>query len=264
MTKRDKPGQSSALEVAARLREATLFMKPIRAAARSKLGSYGAIKAEVPAGRIRGPDPEFAMLFDNDPLEITLKRFEELGLSKLLNSSHFASIGRDEISQQTARTLNAEKCDAQGFDPAENEAWFLAAFASLWLDTGLADPNMAEAFRTNDSGLPLDPSRVLEMRQCQALIEFGRLLEWWRFRSEKHDRRAAGKGRSEGALPKAREARASNQKFDADWQNEARQQALNMRSKNPKRSWWSIAQELAKIHEKSARHVSGVIKSAIL
>ncbi len=154
MTKRDNPGQSSASEIAARLKEVVLSLDPIRGAARVKPGSYGAIKADVPAGQIHGPNPEYAMLFDNDALEIALRRFEDLGLSELLDSSHLASMGRNQISLQTARALNADKCDAQGFDPAENEAWFLAAFASLWLDTGLADPNMdawptapASAFR---------------------------------------------------------------------------------------------------------------------
>ncbi len=224
---------------------------------------YGAIKADVPAGLIHGPNPEFAMLFDNDALEIALRRFEALGLSELLDSSHLASMGRNQISQQTARALNAKKCDAKGFDPAENEAWFLAAFASLWLHTGLADPAMAEPIRADESGRPLDLARVLDLRRCLALIEFGRLLEWWRFRSEKHDQLAAGKRSSEDALPKAREARARNQAFDADWHQEARQEARELHAKNRKRSRWNIAGELAPRFNVTPRYMSEIIKSAV-
>ncbi len=98
-------------------------------------------------------------------------------------------------------------------------------------------------------------------RLYNRLLAIGRLLEWWRWRSEKHDRRAVGKRSSEDALPEARNARARNQDFACDWHEDARQKAREMRAKNKKRSRWDISQELADEFNRSPRRISEIIKS---
>jgi hypothetical protein len=94
-------------------------------------------------------------------------------------------------------------------------------------------------------------------------VHMGRLVEWWDWRRRGYDRRAAGKRASEDALPDAREARASNQLFDSDWHEDAKQKARELSDKNKKRSRWDIAKELAPIFEVTPRYLSEIIKSSV-
>lgn len=94
-------------------------------------------------------------------------------------------------------------------------------------------------------------------------VLMGRIVEWWNWRGQKLDRRAAGKRDSEDALPKARSARAKNQAFDSDWHDDARQEARAMHAKNRKRSRWDIAKELAQKFKVTPRYLSEIIKSAV-
>lgn len=96
-------------------------------------------------------------------------------------------------------------------------------------------------------------------------IAMGRLVEWWVWRRDGHDRRATGKARSERNLPKARQQRKINQEWDAGvaWHDEARQEAQTLKAKNQKRSRWNIAGELAKKYGKSQKQVSKVIRPAL-
>ncbi len=219
------------------------------------------LKAEpgfIFTGRGKTGALEYATLGDLEP-QHALTTAENLfgrylgGAEKAILADVNAAGFPDDLSANDRRAFEriAEEYVGTAPDPDDlgnleaTRAFVIAAFA--YFDRCAAEADLANH----------------QLRLHNRLLAIGRLLEWWRWRSEKHDRRAAGKRESEDALPKARKVRASNQAFDADWQNEARQQALDMRSKNPKRSRWNIAQELAEIHEKSARHVSQVIKSAI-
>jgi len=154
-------------------------------------------------------------------------------------------VPEEKIIRAVTEAVGAKPSMRDTTDLKASEAWVLVAFAQIdfWRR------------RAVESGAAEDAALYG--------IMLGRCIEWWRWRRLGLDRKAAGKGRSEDALPHARQARASNQEFDADWQNEARQQARELHAKNRKRSRWDIAKELAEIHEKSARHVSGIIKSVV-
>jgi hypothetical protein len=91
-------------------------------------------------------------------------------------------------------------------------------------------------------------------------VLMGRLVEWWLWRTEGHDRMAAGKASSERALNKARVQRAIDQEFDADWRQAAQSEARTLYAKNSKRSRWNIAEELAPKYGKSTRHVWNILK----
>jgi hypothetical protein len=128
----------------------------------------------------------------------------------------------------------------KGFGSAEAEAWFLVNFVRYYRHShDAASPIRARAY-------------------ANAL---GRLIEWWRWRREGHDRRAAGKRRSEAAQPKAVAARRAKRAADPpDWWDDARQRASALRRRNPKRTAWDVAKELAPEFERSPRQVYGIIK----
>lgn len=103
-----------------------------------------------------------------------------------------------------------------------------------------------------------------EPRQiARRAVQLGRLIEWWRWRSEGHDRRAASKRNSEASLPDARAALARNRGFDTDWHEDARQEAMALKRANRKRRRWDIAKELAPKYGKTPRHISEIIKFAV-
>ena len=154
-------------------------------------------------------------------------------------------VPEEEIILAITEAVGAKPNMGDPTDLTASEAWVLVVFAQIdfWRRHAV------------ESGAAEDASLYGMM--------LGRCIEWWRWRCRGHDRRAAGKGRSEAHLPKAREKRASNQEFDADWHEEAKQMARELHAKNPKRSRWDIAKELAQKLKISARYMSDIIKAAV-
>jgi hypothetical protein len=127
------------------------------------------------------------------------------------------------------------------FGATEGEAWFLVNFVRYYR-------------RSHDATADVEARR-------QYAIALGRLLEWWRWRREGHDRRAAGKKKSEAAQPKAVAARKMMAVADPpDWWDEARQRASELHGKNRKRTAWDVAGDLVPEFERSRRHIAEIIK----
>jgi hypothetical protein len=207
-----------------------------------------------------------------------VERFRELGLADLLKASPHSpnetldsnelmndnddlfhalkatwAPEKDElITQRICAALGASRPNIEifavgdpksqmNYNPADQEAWFLINFA--WFHR--------EAF---------DPSASIDSRLAYAMA-LGRLVEWWRSRESGLDRMAAGKKRSEAAMPKAAAERRRKASLDPpDWHYEAKCRVAELRAGPGRRSDSHIAKIIAKELEMSARQVSRVIK----
>ena len=210
----------------------------------------GAVKYKTPRispenvlGRLANELPDFYFFQDMGDIRAWQVIVQKLGIPS--DPEQRRHMGQSDYRAAVKLRLGVEPSPDDPSDIRASFGWAVAQFAGY-------HEILSQQRKDGDLNGAIDTAKYI-----------GRLFEWWRWRRRGLDRKAAGKGRSEDALPHARQARVSNQKFDADWQNEARQQARELHAKNSKRSRWDIAKELAEIHDKSARHVSGIIKSVV-
>jgi hypothetical protein len=154
-------------------------------------------------------------------------------------------VPEEEVIRTITKAVGTEPSLRDSTDLKASEAWVLVvvAYLDFWMR------------RAIEAGITEDAARYG--------IMLGRCIEFWRWRRQGHDRRAAGKMNSEKGLEKARVQRQINQNLDADWHHEACQIALELHKKNRKRSRWNIADELAKEYGKSQRHVSNILKRVL-
>lgn len=136
--------------------------------------SFGSIDAlRLSNGLLTGsPMSELNELFRDDLLPNAKARLDELGIPHLLDWNILRLRQPYEAHLAVLDALNVNRADAHDFDPAENEAWFLIAFIYFYHMARLSD-------EANDA--------PITDRSLSAIIDLGRLLEWWRWRREGHD-----------------------------------------------------------------------------
>ena len=123
------------------------------------------------------------------------------------------------------------------------------AFSDTWYCAAMVD-NLLSALANTDN------------ERHYAMIAVGWWLRDWEWR-RKYGKKARGKLRQERSLAVARRAGANNRAFDADWQEDARQKATELRKRKSERSRHNIAETLAEEFGVSVRHMTNVIKPVI-
>jgi len=152
----------------------------------------------------------FGTEMDGKEMQGYKDRFNSLGLGQLLDPDHLLQLQLFDIADATAAALGVDRADAASMDPRESEAWFLANFAWYYF-----------ALRDREARTEVE-RRSLHSLQINYAIEFGRLIEWWRWRSKGHDAEAVAKQTQNDALSEA-QRQANNDRADAadEWHEQA-------------------------------------------
>lgn len=169
-----------------------------------------------------------------------------------------ANLGNWNVIEETVeRRLGVVPDAGDAGNIEQAEAWALCAFAHWDHEVQSLLGRRAQGVLREEDLAVVDQ----EIVRCSVLL--GRLMEWWCWRSEGHDRRAAGKRRSEElGLPRGRQSALDARKFEAaNWHEDARQRAAERRRQHPTWSPWRIAGEIAPKLGRSQRRVFDAIKS---
>jgi hypothetical protein len=130
------------------------------------------------------------------------KRITELKLGHLLDYEHMSTMEIHEPTNQIVSALGAKEAEIVSFDALNNEAWFLANFLRYRFQIGDAKA----ACTIEHVGCSFDLI-------VPYAIGLGRLIEWWRWRSEDIEKAAlsqinrgkeSGKGGGDSSTKRAK------------------------------------------------------------
>ena len=114
------------------------------------------------------------------------KRIDELNLTHLLDYEEMGRLDATDIEEQAVNALGADCAEITSFSKKNNEAWFLVNFLRYRLH-----------LRSEETKTIIDTA-----------IGLGRLIEWWRWRTEGYDNDAVIGGKNKEARDKADAAKA--------------------------------------------------------
>lgn len=195
---------------------------------------YGAIEAPSLLPGLVIADT--AALFGDGALAHAKHYVLSLGLSDLLLPEELAKLSTLALERLVCARVGAERPDARDYVLAETAAFFVVAFLQLHAAViGDGSPVQVAERRERGEGfwrvLPPDRARM------ESFIRLGRLLEWWRWRSEGHDRRAATRHKAERAYADdggGRAGRNLRRKAAADpWRSAALTSAAERWARDP-------------------------------
>ena len=107
----------------------------------------------------------------------TNRRISELSLSHLLDFEEYGDVDNMESLRQIVAAIGATKAEIDSFDQKNNEAWYIANYVVYLYKIHCA--------RNEVGGSKYRKNGIISYS-----ISIGRLIEWWRWRSESFEQSA--------------------------------------------------------------------------